>query len=190
MPLVRVALGMGFVPVPGGADDILDFGEPGFPVEGDLSSLGGGYEFRRVTDTAGLGYGGDGFSCDLFAGPDDLEHGATGSGSEVEGALDAWLEGKDMGLGEIDHVDVIADAGAVRGGVIGAVDFAMFFLAEGDLEHIGDEVGFDAVVFAVLFGGAGGVEVAEGDVFELVDASVPMEHPFEHEFGFAVGVDG
>ena len=55
-----------------------------------------------------------------------------------------------MGLGEIDDVDVVADAAAVGRRVVGAVDLDRLLLAEGDLEDIRDQVGLDAVVFAEI----------------------------------------
>ena len=54
----------------------------------------------------------------------DLAHGKSGTGAEVEGAalvpLQQQLQRCDMGGGEIDDVDIVADRGAVRRCVIGA----------------------------------------------------------------------
>ena len=47
----------------------------------------------------------------------------------------------------------------------------------------------DAVMFAKFFAGAGGIEITEGNKFELMNLFVPEEHFLEHQFGFAVGID-
>ncbi len=91
--------------------------------------------------------------------------------------------------GEIVDVDEIADAGAVRGGELFAVDLDLVLLAERDLEHIRNEVGFDAVILAKLLARTGGVEVAEIDVGEAVNLVVPIQHLLEHELRLAVRVD-
>jgi hypothetical protein len=45
-----------------------------------------------------------------------------------------------MGLGEIDHVDEVAEAGAVLGGIVVAEDGQALALADGGLGDEGDEV--------------------------------------------------
>ena len=54
---------------------------------------------------------------------------------------DQIVEGPEMRLGQIVHVDVVADAGAVRGRVIRAEDHELLELAVGCLERTRDEVG-------------------------------------------------
>ena len=110
--------------------------------------------------------------------------------AQIVKALLARSEGEDVRLREVNDVDVIADAGAVGRGIIGAVNFALCGLAKRDLEDVGDEMSFDAVMFAEFFAGAGGVEIAEGDEFEPVNLVIPVQHLLEHQFGFAVGIDG
>jgi len=44
--------------------------------------------------------------------------------------------------------------------------------------------------FAAIFGGSGGVEVAERDVLQAGVAGIVSEDAFEGEFGFAVRIDG
>ena len=80
----------------------------------------------------------------------------------------------------IDHVNVIADAGAVRGWVIGSINLTMRRLAEGHFEHVGNKVGFNLVMFAEFLAGAGRIEIAEGDEFEAVNRLIPVEHSLEH----------
>src|SRR5881394_4432769 len=95
-----------------------------------------------------------------------------------------------MSVGKVDDVNIIADTGAVWGGIIGAKDFTMIRLPERDFQDVGNEVSLDAVILAKLGAGAGGVEIAEGDKFEPVNLLIPEEHLFEHELGLAVGING
>ncbi|MDB6065451.1 MAG: hypothetical protein JWR26_1659, partial [Pedosphaera sp.] len=131
-PLVGVAGGVFFVPVPGRGDDVFELGVLGFPAEFADGFGGGGDESGRVAGAAGFFDGGDLFAGNLFAGLDDLSDGVAIAIAEVVKALFAGGQGEHVGLGEVDDVDVIADAGAVGRGVVGAVDVAVGGLAEGD----------------------------------------------------------
>ena len=55
------------------------------------------------------------------------------------------LDGAHMAAGQIHHVDVVAHAGAVRGGIVVAKDMHLFQLAYGHLGDVGHEVIGDAV---------------------------------------------
>ena len=94
-----------------------------------------------------------------------------------------------MGLCEIDDVDVVADAAAIRCRVVGAVDLDRLLLAECNLEDIRDEVGLDAVILAELLGGTRRIEVTECDEGDPMELSVPAEYLLEHQLRLAVGVD-
>ena len=101
-------------------------------------------------------------------------------------ALCCAPEGEHVRLREIEDVDVVADARAVGRLVVGAVDFDVLLLPERDLQDVRDEVRLDAVIFAEGLGGAGGVEVAQGDVVEAVDFVIPAEDFLEDQLRFAV----
>jgi hypothetical protein len=178
------------VPGPGAFDDFFDGLEFRGPAKFALDFVGAGNEAGGVARAAGFLDYGNGFAGDFFAGGDDFADAGAAAGAEVVEGAALYAEGEDVGLGEVDDVDIVADAGAVRGLVVGAVDFDVRFLAEGDLDDVRDEVGLAAVVFAISDGGAGGVEVAEGDEFEAVDFVVPAKDFLEEEFRLAVGVDG
>ena len=64
-----------------------------------------------------------------------------------------------MSLGEIEDVNEIADAGAIWSRITRAVDVHAGTLAERNFQHVGDEMGFFAVMFAKLGGRTGRVEV-------------------------------
>ncbi len=67
-----------------------------------------------------------------------------------------------MGLGKVGDVDVVADAGAVWGVVVIAIDGDDWAAAGGGVEHERDQVRFRVVSLADLGIGVGasGVEVA------------------------------
>ncbi len=165
---------MGAVPVPGGFEDGFDGGVLDAPVEFGLGFAGVGVEGGRVAGAAGFFDGGDFLAGDFFGGVDDFADGGGGAGAEVveEGlaGLFEFFEYGDVGAAEVVDVDVVAEAGAVGGRVIGAEDFDVFAFAEGDVEDEGNEVGFGGMVFADLAvgGGSGGVEIAEGGGAEAV----------------------
>jgi hypothetical protein len=60
------------------------------------------------------------------------------------------VESEDVGVGEVGYVDVVADAGAVGGGVVVAEDEDLFAASEGDIEDEGDDVGLGLVGFAAV----------------------------------------
>jgi len=53
-----------------------------------------------------------------------------------------------VGIGDVQDVNVIAHAGAVGGGVVGAENFDVRNDAEGSVENLRNEVGFDAMGLA------------------------------------------
>jgi hypothetical protein len=95
-----------------------------------------------------------------------------------------------MGIGDVEDVDVVADAGAVGRRVIGTEDFEMRNDAEGGVENFGDEMSFDAMGFAAFCGSAGGVEIAKSGVMKAGIGAIVGKEFLEAKFGFAVGVDG
>ena len=86
-----------------------------------------------------------------------------------------------MGLGEVKNVDVVTDAGAVGRGIIHAKNGARFPLAENDFQEIGNEMGFDPVVFAKPGGGSAGIKIPKSDIIEPVNLVIPPEHVLENE---------
>ena len=100
------------------------------------------------------------------------------------------LQGEDVGIGEVLDVDVVSDAGAIRGGIVLAEDLDAGAEAEGDVKQERNEVGFGLMVFSVAGNGSGDVEVAEGGVAKAVNLIHPAHHVLREELGLAVGVGG
>jgi len=130
---------------------------------------------------------------DFFGGGNDFKDGKAAAVADIEGFAGNGFDGfesAEVGIGDIEDVDVVADAGAVGRGVVRAEDFDVGNNALSGIENFRNEMGFDAMMFAAIGGGAGGVEIAESGVLEASVGTVVRENFFEAEFGFAVGVDG
>ena len=96
-----------------------------------------------------------------------------------------------MGGGQVAHVDVVADAGAIGGGIVAAIHLDRGPPAGQGLQHQGDQVGFRVVVLADVTGGvgAGGVEVAEDHAGLAVGGAEIGQQLLHHPLAAAVGVD-
>src|SRR5438128_8657153 len=94
-----------------------------------------------------------------------------------------------MSVGQIDDVDVIANAGAVRRVVISPENFDMLFLSQRDLEHVWNQMRFVAVILAEFFRCPGSIKIAERNKLETVNGIVPAENFLKGQFRFAIGID-
>ena len=132
----------------------------------------------------------------LGEGGDDLEYRGAGAGAQVKD-LDAGLavhpvKGGNVTRGQIAHVDVVAHAGAVGGGVVVAKDLNGLELAHGDLGDIGHQVVGDAL--GVLADqarrmSADGVEVTEQHDVPLGVGGVDVHKDLlDHPLGPTIGV--
>ena len=111
---------------------------------------------------------GKGLSAGFLIGVEHVQNAVTVAGAQVadeEAALGFQLfQGGHMALGQVHHVDIVPDAGAVRGVIVISVDMDFFQLAHGDFRNIGHQIVGNAV--GVLSDEAGlvgpnGVEVAK-----------------------------
>src|SRR5215472_7690420 len=97
----------------------------GAPAEDTGEFFVAGYEDGGVARAAGTEFAGNFLAGDALCALDDIENGVAASRAHVEGfaghALD-FFEGADVGIGDIQDMDVVAKAGAVGSGVVGAED--------------------------------------------------------------------
>ena len=102
------------------------------------------------------------------------------------------VEGADVGFREVLDVDVVADAGAIRRGVVGAENGDVRGLAGDGHEGAGDDMAFGRVVLAdqSVGGAATGIEITEDDMLDAEGLVTVAQDLFQHEFAAAVGVDG
>ena len=90
--------------------------------------------------------------------------------------------------GEVAHVDVVADAGAVRGRVVLAVDRQRVAGAGGHLQGDRDQVRLGGVPLPEPERGARDVEVAQADGGEAVGRRIRAQHRVDGELRGPVGV--
>lgn len=106
---------------------------------------------------------------------DHLENGGSPSGAQVPGLHTGLVrpqvvERDKVALGKVAYVDVIADGGAVAGGVVVTKDQELLALAGGHLSHQGEQVVWDTL--RVLAHDAGGVRAAGVEVAQV--GAVPL----------------
>jgi hypothetical protein len=128
-------------------------------------------------------------------GVDDLAVGESGPVAEVVEAVFAGLdrgEREQMCRGQVGDVDVVAHAGAIRGGVVVAEEGQLLPLACGHQQGIGDEMGLRVVPLTPgptrPYQGPGGVEVAQGDRGQPVCRDVPGDRVLDGELAGGVWV--
>ena len=152
------------MPFPCGFNNILQLNDLSFPSECFVGFARVGNQFGWIAFSSGFFHAGDGFASDFFAGLNDFPNRMTTAYSQVVATGCLGFDGFDMSAGQVDDVDVVANAGSVRSGVIGAKDVTALLLSEGDLEHIRDDVTHFTLALAPVFGGPGGVEISECDI--------------------------
>src|SRR5450830_24949 len=95
---------------------------------------------------------------------------------------------------QVDHVDVIAHAGAVRSRVIAAIHGQLLTLAAGHLGDVGHQVVGNAVrgfTDQAAFVGTHGIEVAQQrDAPGRPGPRQVAQHLFDHQLAAAVGIGG
>ncbi len=141
----------------------------GFPAESTLEFFLAGDQHCGITGAAWAQFARNLAAGDVLRRIDDFQDGEAAAVADVEGfAGDAFdlLESAEVGIGNIEDVDVIADAGSVGRGVVRAEDIDVRQAAGGGIEDAGNDVSFDAMMLAAFLGGSSGVEIAEGDVVE------------------------
>src|SRR5215471_981067 len=90
---------------------------------------------------------------------------------------------------DINNVNVVAQASAVRSLVIVTVDAEMASLSGGGLKQEGNNMRFGIVSFSQISRSPGSIEIAQGNHAPAVSARVPVEGAFEHQLGLTVRVD-
>ena len=177
---------MSLAPFPGRFNDLVDGDDLGFEAEDSAGPRGHRDEGGRIAGSPGT----DGVR-DLRAGHaldrlDDFAHGSAAAGPQIdrgEPGLDPveGIESQDMGAGQVVHVDVVPQAGAVGRFVVIAKDSQGSPSTRGRVEGQRDQVLLVSVVFAerTVAPRSGRVEVTEGDRSYLADSSVGLQHLFE-----------
>lgn len=180
-------------PGPRGSDDLFERRVLGFPAESAVKLVFAGDEDGGIAGAAGRKFARDFAAGDALGGVENFENGKAAAIADVESFAGNFFEGfesAEVGIGDIEDVNVVADAGAVGRRVIEAENFELGDIAESGVENAGNEMGFGAMVLAALGGGAGGVEIAENGVLQSGVGAIVGKDFLEAELGFAVGIDG
>ena len=131
-------------PLPSGFYDVQSILVLGNPAK-DFSSLAGiCNQAGRVTLTAGAVFHGSLHAGYFLSGINDFLNGKTLAGAEVEpvgvATLHQVIQSAQVSVGQVVYVDVVTNAGAVRGVVVGAEYGDSRALALDGLKNNGDEV--------------------------------------------------
>src|SRR4051794_5715823 len=98
------------------------------------------------------------------------------------------LEGEQMSIGDVEDVNVIAEATAIGRVVVGAIDVELRTTSACRLHQQRDEMGFGIMQFSLHVGGATGIEIAKRDDAETVCDGIPAKDPFEGQLTFAIRI--
>lgn len=125
----------------------------------------GGYQHGGVAGPAAGDDDRHRLAGDATDGVDDLFDRMPAAGPDIVGdaACLEVVQGEDVGLGQVGHVDVVADAGAIGGRIVGAEQLEGRAPAERRVDGERDQVCFRIMVFAqsAVRVRACGVEVAQ-----------------------------
>src|SRR5713101_5859300 len=164
-----------------------------FPTKHALELFLAGDEYSGITRTARTQFARDLAAGDALGRIDDFQNREAAAVADVESfagnAVD-FLKRADVRIGDIEHVDVVAEAGSVRCGVVRAEDIDMGQSTASGVENPRNEMSFDAMMLAAFLGGSGSVEITEGHVLEPGVDLVIRQNLFEYELGFTIRIDG
>src|SRR3989442_908613 len=192
--LVSIAGRVRPVPVPGGTHDDLEVGVARRPVQLGVRLLRRRVEHRGIARAPRRQRPRYLASGDAFDGVDDLAHRVRMPGTEIVRArsirLDQRVQRADVRIGEIGHVDVIAQARAVGRRVIVA-EHLQSRPAARRVDGARNHVDFRRVVLPdlALRIGAGRVEIPQRNRVDAVRALEVRQRALHRQLGFPVAVD-
>ena len=132
---------------------------------------------------------------DCFGRIDYLLYRIAGVVAEVEHVAaslgEQQAQAQHMGISKVAHMHVVADAGAIGGGVIVAKDLQVRAAPTHRVEQQRDQVGFGGVIFPEPTGwvGSSSIEIAENYTRQAVGGSEVAEQLLHHPLAAAVWVD-
>ena len=121
------------------------------------------------------------------------------AGSQIDGqraaaffadAIFKVLQRAHVRIGQVVHMNVVANTGAIRRRVVGAVDPQRWSVRGGGGERQWNQMSFRIVELAnfAAFVGPGGVEITETHRAQSVSAAVSLQRVFKKKFRCAVGI--
>ena len=128
-----------------------------------------GDQTRRVAGAPRLFHHRNFLAGHLAAGIDDFAHAGTSARAEIVKITLPRIERENVRARQIQDVDVVANAGAVRSLVIRPINLHVRLLPKRDFQDIRNEMGLEPVIFAKIFRRAGRIEVTKGDKTKSVN---------------------
>ena len=110
------------------------------PAKLALDFFRGSDQPRRIACAGGLFDGVDLSPGDFAAGGNHFTNAGAAAGAKIVKFALGRAQSQNVRPRKIDNVDVVANAGAVRGLIIGAVNFHVRFLTERDFEHVWNQM--------------------------------------------------
>ena len=151
------------VPFPGALDNAIERLKLRLPAKLALDFLRGSDQPRRVAEPAWLFDGVDLSPGDFPASSNHFMYAGTASSPKIVKFALGRGQGQNVGPRKIDNVDIVANAGAVRGLIIGAVNFQVRFLTECDFKRVWNQMGLEPVIFAKISRCTGRIEITQGN---------------------------
>src|ERR1043166_48145 len=170
---------MGSAPVPGAAHDAFEISVPGLPVQLTFDFFRTCDEHCGVTGSARRFLRGNCSSGDFPNCIDYFAHAKTPSIAEVVDQLFVVFQGfenQQVCSGKIADVNVVANAGSIRGGIISSKNCYVLADSQGNLQCDGNQMRLRLMIFALISGSACGIEVAQAAVAQAVNALQPLKH--------------
>src|ERR1700734_1350311 len=95
-----------------------------------------------------------------------------------------------MRLRQIVHMNVVANASAVRGGIVLAKDFDVVAPAESHVKNERNDVGLGLMRFAPAGNGPSNVEITQAGIAQAMNAVDPGEHLLHQQLRFSISIGG
>lgn len=128
--------------------------------------------------------------------PDNLTHGVTLPCSQVQrtafSSARQVFQRPHVGVRQVCDMNVVADGGTVRGGIIRAINLDIRPMPERRLDGERNEVSFRVVAFAqfAVRIRPRRIEISQGNPSHLIGVSVPLERALHGQLGFAIRIYG
>src|SRR5258708_8019866 len=163
------------------------------PAEDALELFLAGDQDGRVARTPRSELAGNFAPGDALGDSNHFENGEAAAVAHVESlagnAVDL-LKRANVGIGDVQHMNVIANASAIGSGIVRSEDIHVRDAAGSSIQNAGDEVSFHAMMLAAFLRSASSIKIAERRVREPGVELIVRENLFEYELGFSVRIDG
>ena len=96
-----------------------------------------------------------------------------------------------MRIAQIVDVEIVADAGAVGGVVIGSKHGNVWQASSSSPQYQRNQMSFRVVAFAqiAVWISPGGIEIAQTDRFQAISDVVVLQHLLDHPLATPIGID-